>query len=55
MTHYAAPSFWHHYRQLPAEVQRLADKNFRRWRATPITPRYTSRRFTPISGQRGQD
>lgn len=26
--HKAAPSFWYHYRQLPEDIQRLADKNF---------------------------
>jgi hypothetical protein len=26
--HKAAPLFWHHYRQLPKEIQKLADKNF---------------------------
>lgn len=28
MTHSTLPRFWKHYAQLPAEVQRLADKNF---------------------------
>ena len=28
MNHYATPDFWYRYRQLPAEVQALADKNF---------------------------
>lgn len=28
MTHYATPAFWAAYRELPDEVQRLADKNF---------------------------
>lgn len=26
--HKAAPSFWHHYRLLPEDIQTLADKNF---------------------------
>jgi hypothetical protein len=26
--HKAAPSLWYYYRQLPPEVQKLADKNF---------------------------
>lgn len=28
MKHFATPDFWAQYRQLPAEVQQLADKNF---------------------------
>ena len=28
MRHYALPRFWQHYRELPKEVQQLADKNF---------------------------
>jgi hypothetical protein len=26
--HTALPEFWYHYRQLPSEIQELADKNF---------------------------
>jgi hypothetical protein len=26
--HFASPDFWHHYRRLPAHIQKLADKNF---------------------------
>jgi hypothetical protein len=26
--HKAAPDFWYYYRQLPEEIQKLADKNF---------------------------
>ena len=29
MKHLATPDFWHFYRQLPQEVQRTADKNYR--------------------------
>jgi hypothetical protein len=28
MTRFANPAFWSHYRQLPEDIQRLADKNF---------------------------
>ena len=28
MTHLTLPRFWEHYRQLPAPVQELADKNY---------------------------
>ncbi len=26
--HKASPSFWYYYRQLPEDVQKVADKNF---------------------------
>ena len=29
MTHLTLPRFWEYYRQLPAPVQELADKNYR--------------------------
>jgi hypothetical protein len=28
VNHFATPEFWFHYRQLPADVRELADKNF---------------------------
>lgn len=28
MNHFATPDFWYRYRNLPAEVRELADKNF---------------------------
>jgi len=28
VNHFASPDFWFHYRQLPPEIQDLADKNF---------------------------
>ena len=28
VNHFATPSFWFHYRRLPAEVRAFADKNF---------------------------
>jgi len=28
MKHFATPEFWAHYRQLPDDIQQLADKNF---------------------------
>lgn len=28
MNHFASPEFWFFYRQLPADVRELADKNF---------------------------
>jgi hypothetical protein len=38
MNHFATPEFWAHYRRLPAEVQRLADKNFALLKSDPQHP-----------------
>lgn len=38
MTHRASPRFWQCYRQLPAEIQRLADENFELLKADPGHP-----------------
>lgn len=38
MNHFATPAFWHRYRQLPAEVRDLADKNFALLRNDPHHP-----------------
>lgn len=38
MNHFAAPGFWHCYRQLPVEVRELADKNFALLRRDPHHP-----------------
>jgi len=38
MNHFATPEFWAHYRQLPAEIQQLADKNFALLRQNPQHP-----------------
>lgn len=35
MTHFAAASFWQHYRALPPELRRLAAKNYRLLRRDP--------------------
>jgi hypothetical protein len=35
LRHFAAPEFWHHYRQLPAEVRRLADQKFELLKGDP--------------------
>ena len=32
------PRFWQHYRQLPKEVQELADKNFKLLKSNPHHP-----------------
>jgi mRNA-degrading endonuclease RelE of RelBE toxin-antitoxin system len=38
MNHYATPDFWRSYRQLPPEIQRTADKNFRLLAENPHHP-----------------
>jgi len=38
MNHFATPDFWYCYRQLPMEVQELADKNFALLRQDPHHP-----------------
>ena len=38
MNHFATPDFWYLYRQLPAEVRELADKNFTLLRQDPHHP-----------------
>lgn len=38
MRHLASPEFWEHYRNLPAPVRRLADKNFVLLQADPRHP-----------------
>jgi mRNA-degrading endonuclease RelE of RelBE toxin-antitoxin system len=36
--HLTLPRFWQHYRQLPKEVQKLADKNFELLKTDPYHP-----------------
>jgi hypothetical protein len=36
--HYATPEFWYHYRQLPEDVQRTADKNYQLLAHNPQHP-----------------
>lgn len=38
MSHYVTPEFWYHYRQLPEDVQRTADKNYRLLADNPYHP-----------------
>ena len=38
VTHFATADFWFFYRQLPAEVRELADKNFALLRQDPSHP-----------------
>lgn len=38
MRHFALPRFWRHYRQLPTDVQELADKCYQLLRADPHHP-----------------
>ena len=38
MIHFAAPSFWRAYHELPEQVRALADKQFQLLRANPQHP-----------------
>jgi len=38
LNHFASPEFWFHYRQLPDDTQRLADKNFALLKTDPRHP-----------------
>jgi hypothetical protein len=38
LRHFATPGFWALYRQLPADVRELADKNFELLKADPRHP-----------------
>ena len=38
MNHFASPEFWFHYRQLPNDIQQLADKNFALLKTDPRHP-----------------
>ena len=38
MNHFALSEFWFHYRQLPSEIQVLADKNFALLKSNPHHP-----------------
>jgi len=42
LNHYAAPSFWRCYRELPEPVRILADKQFELLNVDPDILRYTS-------------
>ena len=44
--HFANPTFWFHYRQLPEVVRALADKNFALLRENP---HHASLRFRPVA------
>ncbi len=46
MNHFASPAFWWHYRQLPPDLQALADKNFELLRTDP---RHPSLRLKPVA------
>lgn len=38
MNHFTAPSFWDNYENLPAEIKKLADKNFELLKQNPLHP-----------------
>jgi hypothetical protein len=41
----ATPRFWHLFKDLPADVQRLAIKNYRLWQTNPSHPSLRYRRL----------
>jgi hypothetical protein len=47
MKHFASPGFWFHYRNMPEEIQELADKNFE---LLKTNPRHPSLRLKKIGG-----
>lgn len=49
MKHRTLPRFWQHYRQLPEEVRRSADKSFELLKADPFHP---SLHFKKVGGAR---
>ncbi len=49
MKHFALPRFWRHYHQLPKDIQRLADKNFKLLKADP---RYPSLHFKKVGNEK---
>jgi hypothetical protein len=38
LNHFASPEFWLHYRQLPEDIQELADKSFALLKTDPRHP-----------------
>jgi hypothetical protein len=38
LNHFASSEFWFHYRQLPDDIQQLADKNFALLKTDPHHP-----------------
>jgi mRNA-degrading endonuclease RelE of RelBE toxin-antitoxin system len=38
VNHFATPRFWYHYRSLPPEVRKIADKNFELLKDDPRYP-----------------
>jgi len=45
LKHFATPSYWYHYRQLPPEIRELADRSFALLKEDP---RYPSLRFRKL-------
>ena len=49
MTHMTLPRFWRYYRELPKEVQKLADKNFELLKSDP---HHRSLDFKKVGGKK---
>lgn len=48
MNHRASPRFWYCYRQLPVEIQRLADRDYQLLRGDPRHPSLHLKRVGPL-------
>jgi hypothetical protein len=48
MNHRASPRFWHCYRQLPKEIQELADRDYRLMLNDPRQPSLRLKRVGPL-------
>lgn len=48
MKHYASRRFWALYQDLPEDVRRLADKNYKLLKANPAHPSLRFKRIGPV-------
>ncbi len=48
MKHQASPRFWQAYANLPADIQRLADRNYQLWLQNPL---HLSLHFKKVGGR----
>lgn len=48
MRQFASPAFWETYQRLPAQVRKIADKNYTLLKEDPRHPRFISRRWAIV-------
>ena len=48
VNHFATPDFWFQYRQLPPQIQELADRNFEILKENPRHPSLRLKRIGPL-------